>query len=563
MIYDDARGYADDVISSKVVTGKFIKLACERFIYDIDKKDFRYDDTEPQRIVNFIEQYCRHWKGKWKGQPIILEPHQKFYFANVYGFYNEGRRRFNTTIKFVGRKAAKTTEKALEGLFHLIKSGEQGGQVWAGATKEDQARIVVNDAGQIANISPELRRRLTLFKARTHYSRVYYPTTESFFAPIGGDSKTNDGLDPSVIIIDEYHAHKNTAILDILESGQGAREDPIEHIISTAGYNTNHPCYFQTRATAIKILNGMVKDESQFIMIFEPDEKDDWKDESTWIKANPNIGITPNWEYMRTRLTKALNEGGSKEVDFKTKNLNIWTSVYRTWIPNERVKKVQQKLEISDFYGSGVYVGWDFASKRDTTAITLLMEKEDKLYWKSYCWIPRERAQYYEKEYSIPFSTWESGGHIAIVEGNAVHHHTEVLPFVTDILKNFDIKSVRFDDKLTSSEIIMTIRDSLSVEYIGQSQGYALHRGIDEIESRIHDEDIIIDDNPVINWQISNVQIEKNPSDGRMKIVKGKKHGTSERENETNKVDIPVSAAMAFEGIIDREEEEVTDIMIW
>lgn len=565
MIYTDANEYADDVISGKQVAGKRIIQACQRFKTDIDKGDYIFDkskDSEAQRIINFIEQLCHHWKGKWKGQLIKLEPHQKFYFANVYGFYRrDGRRRFNTTVKFVARKAAKTTEKALESLWHLTKSGEHGAQIWAGATKEEQARIVVNDTGQIANMSPELNKRLKLFKARTHYSRVYYEETLSFMAAIGGDSKTNDGLDPSMIIIDEYHAHKNTAILDILESAQGARENPMRHIISTAGYNTNHPCYFQTRATANKILDGILQDESQFIMMFEPDEVDDWQDENAWEKSNPSLGITPNWAYMRNRLIKAINEGGSAEVDFKTKNLNIWTSVYSTWIPNSKVIASQKKLDIRDFYGSKLFVGWDFASKRDTTSATFLIEKDDRVYWFSFCWIPRERADYYEKEYSIPFKKWEKEGHIFIVEGNAIHHTVEVVPFLIDHLRNFDLESMRFDTAFASAEVIMTLNDSLDVEYEAQKQGFALHRGIDEIESTINN--ITIDDNPVINWQLSNVQLEKSTTNDAVRIVKGKRQGLSARENEANKVDIPVSAAMAFMGMVDREVADDIGIETW
>lgn len=564
MIYADANRYADDVISGKQVAGKRIIQACKRFKTDLENKDFLFDkskNSEAQRIVNFIEQLCCHWKGKWKGQPIKLEPHQKFYFANVYGFYrHDGRRRFNTTVKLVARKAAKTTEKALESIWHMCKSGEESAQVWAGATKEEQARIVVNDTGQIIDISPELKNRFKLFKARTHYSRVYFPDTLSFMAAIGLD-KSNDGLDPSLIIIDEYHAHRNTGILDILESGQGARKDPMRHIISTAGYNTNHPCYFQTRATANKILDGIMQDESQFIMMFEPDEDDDWQDETMWIKSNPSLGITPNWAYMRNRLTRAINEGGSAEVDFKTKNLNIWTSVYSTWIPNEKVKASQKKLDIRDFYGSTCYVGLDFASKNDTTSATFLIEKDDRVFWISFCWIPREKADFYEKEYSIPFKKWETEGHIFIVEGDKIHHASEVVPFLIEHLKNFDIESFRFDAAFAAAEIVLGLQESIDTEYDAQKQGFALHRGIDEIKSMIGE--MIIDDNPVINWQLANVQIEKSTLNDAVRIVKGKRQGLSARENEANKVDIPVSAAMAFMGMVDREIVDDIGIETW
>ncbi|GAH01029.1 unnamed protein product, partial [marine sediment metagenome] len=231
-------------------------------------------------------------------------PHQRFYFASLFGWVNKntGLRRFKESYKEVARKDGKTTELAIVSLTHLMIDKEEGSQVYCGATKEAQATILVNDAGKIINKTPELKNRFRLFTNREKYSRVVYDKTSSFIAPVGADSKTLDGFDPSVGNVDEYHEHKTDEVLNVIVSGMGSRREPLLNIITTAGFNKNYPCYSVKRKTAIEILKGVKVDETFFIMIFTLDDGDDWKDESVWIKANPNLGVSVRMDFLLNTL---------------------------------------------------------------------------------------------------------------------------------------------------------------------------------------------------------------------------------------------------------------------
>ena len=161
--------YIDQVIGGTYPAGKLIVQAVERHLSDLEKQEtdqFPYvvDYSKAERHIKFAE-LCRHWKGEKAGQRIVLEPHQHFLWAMLYGWRHAvtGRLRFHRYMKLVARKNYKTTEAALVALDHLLIDRPAGAQVYAGATKTEQAMIVVNDAGKIAQRTPELTEKFELF----------------------------------------------------------------------------------------------------------------------------------------------------------------------------------------------------------------------------------------------------------------------------------------------------------------------------------------------------------------------------------------------------------------
>src|SRR5690606_28515710 len=142
------------------------------------------------------------------------------------------------------------------------------------------------------------------------------------FRFLGGDSKTLDGLNPSLSIIDEYHAHKDDSVREVLESAMGAREQPLIYIITTAGFNIASACKHYEDVCK-EILDGQKEDDGTFIMIHDVDDPENYENEKEWVKSNPNLGESLNWEYLRSEFQKAVNQP-SKMPNFKTKHLNMW-----------------------------------------------------------------------------------------------------------------------------------------------------------------------------------------------------------------------------------------------
>jgi len=205
------------VLSGEVTACRYVKLAAQRFLNDLERTDVWMDWQEANKVINVISNF-KQWKGKQSGDYITLQPHQQFILANQFGFKKHNLqgnvvRRFTTSYEEVARKNAKTTIEAAKQLYHLAFESESGPQIYAGATKEAQAQIVVNDAGKIAQATPALRSRLKNFDNQGNVRRVVNYENGGFVAALGSDSKRLDGLDPSWASIDEYHAHPDNGVL--------------------------------------------------------------------------------------------------------------------------------------------------------------------------------------------------------------------------------------------------------------------------------------------------------------------------------------------------------------
>lgn len=360
--------YAEDVLSEKIVTGKFIKLAVERFWRDYDKKDYEFDYKQGEKIVNFAA-LCNHWKGPKQGKPIEFEPHQHFYLIQKYGWINPdtGLLRFRRSVKMIARKQYKTTEAAVEALFHMKKGIDQPAQVFTCATKEDDAVVVVNDAGRIAMRSPELK---SVFKTSIHepYVRRVICDNGSFMTYM---TKGHDAVDISMGIGDECHDWPDASIKNRIESAMGNRLSPMFSTITTAGFDKDGYCFGTLRDTSIKILDQILVDDEQLILIFELDEGDDWKDESMWVKANPNLPYSPtHLPYLQSQFMKAINEGGTTEANFKTKNLNLWVDAPATFISAEVWNNNSHGLGIES--GETCYAGVQIGPTGSLSAVSLL-----------------------------------------------------------------------------------------------------------------------------------------------------------------------------------------------
>jgi phage terminase large subunit-like protein len=395
----------------------------------------------------------------------------------------------------------------------LILDKEPGAQVYFAATKEEQARIGFNDVQEIIKASPDARDIFKLYTKSATYGN-------SFIKPIGSDSNTSDGFDPSYGIIDEYHAHPTSGMLNVLESGMGARRQPMIDIITTAGFNRQSPCYSETRRSSINILAGITSDESHLALIFSMDEGDDWEDERNWLKPNPNYGISVKPEFLRDRYRKAKNEGGSKEVDFKTKNLNIWTDTERTWIPDDVWMKCNEAVSDDDLNGAPCYAGLDLASTRDICAFVLVFPMSDGRYCvRPYFFIPELSAKERTKKDGVNYDTWVREGLMIETPGN-VTDYDYIRDKINELGKQYEIMAIGYDRYNASQLVINLKQDGFKCEPFGQGFG-SMSAPTKELERLVYQNQIMHGGNAVLRWMCSNVMIEMNPA-ADIKISKAK-----------------------------------------
>ncbi len=435
--------YIDGVTKGRIVACRWVKLAVKRHVKDLKAgkgRNLWFDAAAARLAVNFAECLPLS-KGKSAGKPLRLEGWQLFIFWCVYGWKRtDGKRRFNTVFISVGRKNGKSTMCATIALKALVCDNEQGAEVYSAATKRDQAKIVFAEARRMVLKSPALKKIVAVFRGA-----LTVESTQSSYTPLGKDADTLDGLNPSCAVIDEVHAHKNRDVWDVIESGTGARENPLLIGITTAGDGSPESIYAELKKRTEDVLSGAIEDDTWFGMIFTLDGEriergrkipaDSWKDERTWIKANPNLGVSVNIEDLR-RLAQKAKESPASVANFRRKRMNEDVGTSSLWLPTDEGSSWQAcakgdfydghgltEAAIARFRGRRCFVGCDLSSLRDLTAMAFAFPDEDKtLDLLLFAWCPRTNAIGRTRDHRVPYMTWAEMGLIKLTEGDSVNY---------------------------------------------------------------------------------------------------------------------------------------------
>ena len=321
---DPVEAYARDVCANRIITGRLVRLACERHLRDLgDGRDrgLQWDRKAAVRAIGFFPAVLRHSKGQFAGKPFELLDWQKFVIGSLFGWKLGAIRRFRTAFVSTARKNGKSTLEAGIGLKALVDEGEPGAEVYSAATTREQSRIVFSEAERMRAASPALRRRIT---PTTNNLAVL--DTASWFRPLSSDASKMDGLNVFVALVDEVHEHPSAEVIEKLDTGMGARLQPLMYETTTAGVNRNSICYQHWDFSA-KVLEGTIPAETAdrwFAFIATIDDDDDWQDELAWRKANPSLGTLLRIEDLRAEVALA-REMASKQNSIRRLRLNQWT----------------------------------------------------------------------------------------------------------------------------------------------------------------------------------------------------------------------------------------------
>jgi phage terminase large subunit-like protein len=365
--------YAEEVVCGDILACKWVKLVCERHLRDLKDAGQRglvFNPDRAQHVVDFFFT-CRHVKGELAGQRIQLEPWQVFELATVFGWEREdGFRRFTSVYEEEARKNAKSTKLGGVGLYLAGADGEPGAEVYSAGTTFTQAGIIFNIAKQMRAKSPALKREFEVWaKALVHAG------SGSRFEPIHSKADSQEGHDVHGALVDEFHVHKTDALYQVLRQGKGSRRQPLIWAITTAGSNQAGPCY-EMRDYTLKVLSGVLQDDSHTGFIFTIDEGDDWRNPACWIKANPNLGISVNLKEMAAELRLAM-ASPRVAAHFKTKRLNVWVGAMGAYFDLEEWDACARKeLQLSNFAGQECLVGLDLAAERDLVAAAILFRRQ-------------------------------------------------------------------------------------------------------------------------------------------------------------------------------------------
>jgi phage terminase large subunit-like protein len=338
-----ANKYARDVVAGKIPNCRWVIAACKRHLDDLARVrepdyPYRFDADKAAAVCEFGES-LPHTKGKWARdrELIHLQPWQCFVLCCIFGWVKKknGLRRFNETYLEIPRKNGKSVLAAIVGLWCFCMDDEHGAEVYSGATTEKQAWEVFRPA--LAMFESQEAEELRELVGGEAWAKSMNTSDGSRFEPMIG--KPGDGASPSCAIADEYHEHDTSDQVDTMQTGMGAREQPLMLIITTAGVNLAGPC-FDKRDDAIKVLDGVTENDYLFTVIYSIDLPvddeggDDWADPKILSKANPNLGVSVDADWLIAQQRSAVINPANQNR-FKTKHLNIWCSAKTAWMSSQ------------------------------------------------------------------------------------------------------------------------------------------------------------------------------------------------------------------------------------
>jgi phage terminase large subunit-like protein len=548
-----ANQYAADVLSGAIPACRWVRLAAQRQLDDLRREqpeDFpwHFDADLAARPCRFIE-LLPHIKGKWETPYLRLEPWQIFIICTVFGWVDtENNRRFRTVYIEVPRKNGKSALSSGIALYAMCEN-EPGAEVYSAATKKDQARIVFDISRRMAMRSPGLKRR---FGLEVEKGRIFIEESAREFKPLSSDEDGLDGLNIHCVIIDELHAHKTRAVWDVLDTATGAREQPLIWAITTAGSNRAGVCYEQ-RGYVLDILQRRKVDDSYFGIIYTIDleergpdgEKipgdDPWA-ESSWIKANPNWGVSVKVKDFRSIAKKAKASSASQN-GFLTKRSNIWVNANAAWLSMPAWDRcADPSLKLEQFERERCFMGLDLASKKDIAAKVYLFRREGHLYCFTQCYLPGDAIEDGWSQNSGAYSGWAQDGYIALTEGSAIDHDL-IERDIRDDAGRFELACISHDNAFAQQLSGHLLDEGLPVVEC-RTNAPNLSEPMKTVEALVLAGKFHHDGNPVMTWMMSNVVAHPNAKD---ELFPNKEHFD-------NKIDGPVALFCAVrETLLERD----------
>jgi phage terminase large subunit-like protein len=512
--------YANDCLDGRIVACQKHKWAAERFLRDIEREGtdafpFVFDEDKALRFLRWMSLF-KHTKGKLQGQHIEPHPIQIFVFGNIYGWVHRdtGLRRFKKAYWQVARKNAKSQSLACVGSYEAMAFGEHMAEVYVGATKTEQSRIVWNEIKAQLQSCEHLKG-----KYRVAYGKIEHLKSGSFITALSKDAgKTGDGLNVQCGIIDEYHAHPTSEIYDVLVSGTGARPQPLMMIITTAGFELSHPCYSVEYQYVSQILdpNVPIENDEYFVMINELDKDDDIKDERNWEKANPILcSYEEGMNFLRGELKAALDVP-EKMRNFLTKNMNIWVDQKEDgYMPMDKWRACGTDVQL-DLTRYPCFVGVDLSATTDLTSVGLVFRLEDGKYFvRQRSFIPEDRLRERLQTDKVPYDLWVRQGWLYVTPGAVVDYS-----FIESyILKRRDeglqIQEIDFD-RWNASHFAQNMEaEGFQVVEIPQSIRH-LSEPTKRFRAEVLQGNILHENDPLLTWAVGNAVLKMDAQENIM-----------------------------------------------
>lgn len=537
--------YIEWVKDNPRCTSKWVKLAVKRFENDLKKsKDpdypYRFDINKAQLFIDFSEM-LKQYKDVWAGEPLHLEPWQVFVFGNIYGwvYKDTGLRRFRKAFTFIGRKNGKSTMVSSVLLFdNLLTPGAEG---YCASTRKEQSRIVFDNVVNMIRQHEDLKKMLKVYNST--YT-VVNPSNSSKISALSSEYSTFDGLNPSTATIDEVAAMKTYDIIQVLQSGTTSRPEPLLFEITSGSDNTNS-AGAQEFERSQKILEGVFEDDSYFCILYTLDKTDSWTDETKWIKANPNLGVSVNLDTLRSLCLEA-QQNPSLEAEFRIKNCGLFISPVTAWIPFDKWKRCERKKPKDlNLHECVAVAAVDLSKRLDFTAfdIAIYHIPSNTFYMEHRFYIPSEQIKPKCKTDSPLIYKWIEQNYITAIEGETIQYD-KMFEDIMLCIEKYKIQEVLYDP-YNAGQLITEMGPYCDLVEVKQNMKNISPMAKD-FEAAIY-EGRIVDDNPVMAWMVSNCDIYRDQN-GNIKPVK---HGGKDSSHHIDGVVTSLLAVGRIKSLVD------------
>ena len=501
-----------EIIACEEIT-QFYKRICEE---ETRRKDssfpFFFDEDSGQRVIDFIETYCKHYQGEHAGELVKLELFQKAFIQTLFGWLEkkDGTRRFREYFFEVARKHGKSFLSACIAVYMLSFDEEPGAEIYTAATKLDQARIIYKAACNIIDQNPELSMSIKTGRYETNF-----PMMKSVLKPLPSESKSLDGLNIHFAALDEIHEQKDRNMYDVLRQGMKARRQPLIGCITTSGFR-REGLYDSLHEYACNVARGTVRDDRFLPLVYKLDDVNEWRDPKMWEKANPGIGSIKSYVQLADDVERAKNDTSylptllTKDFDMKQNEVCAWLDFDA--IVNEDTFELEK---VSHSYAIG---GCDLSATVDLTCSTLLLRKpnDDTVYVLQKYFIPQSKIDALEqtKSKEAPYKLWAEQGWLTINEGAQVDY-SEVTKWFIEMVEKYDIRPlwVCYDRALSGYWVPEMESYGFDMEKTAQGP-FTWSQPMKEMGAAFSEHIVNYNNNPILRWCLSNTAKKSLNKDG-------------------------------------------------
>lgn len=540
----------------RIVAGPHVRAACQRHLNDLEKAPERglfFDLDAVDRVLGFFRDVLRLNGGEFEGVPYELLPWQAFIVGSLFGWKgSDGYRRFRVAYVETAKGSGKSPLAAGIGLYGLVADGEPRAEVYAAATKKDQAMILFRDAVAMVDQSPDLASRVVKSGVGQNTWNLAYVSSGSWFRPISSDDGQS-GPRPHIALLDEIHEHRNGDVVELLRAGTKGRRQALIVMITNSGVGQESYCKGR-HDYGVKVAAGQMEDDSFFAYICALDEGEDpLKDRKCWAKANPSLGVTIQPRYLEEQVREARGMP-AKESMVRRLNFCQWVEAHDPWIGSDVWFAGQSEFDLDSLRGRECWGGLDLSSTQDLTGLSLVFPPISAgERWKlvSWAWLPEDGLAEKEDKDRVPYLAWKRAGHLETTPGKAIDKGF-VARRAAELCSRFNVQEIAYDRWRIEDFKVTCANEGIELPLVPFGQGFKdMSPAVDDFERLLANREIEHQGNPVLTWCAANAVIVKDPA-GNRKVSK---------EKATGRVDLLIASLMAVGRSIVRQSDDIDDFL--